>query len=173
MQASETFFGLTSTGWTAVGSIVSAISIVFLVVYNVVFLMVTIQGMKVQIAGIKVQVSGILYSGCPVLTLREDDEGNFSIYNCGQGPALMAQWGYGRSIPEVKVLHRLDDNIIPAHETRSINIDMEFARPYGVILFAYGVTNDRFVTSISWPAGASERRVHFGTYDGEMPRELL
>jgi hypothetical protein len=135
--------------------------------------MATIKGIEVQINGIKLQLSGILFSGCPVLTLRKNPDGNYSIYNCGQGPALMAQWGYGRSIPETKVLQRLDDNIIPAGDSREIEIDLEFARVYGVTLFAYGVTNDKFVTSISWSSESNERRVHFGTYEGDMPRELL
>ena len=172
MQTAETFWGLTATGWTAIGSTASAVSILILVIFNVTTLNASIAGLKIQVEGIKLQLAGVLYSGCPVLILRKSREGNYSIYNCGQGPALMAQWGYGRSIPEAKVQHRLNDNIIPAGDSRSIDIDMQIGRAKGIILFAYSLTNDKFVTSISWPNDSDERRVHFGTYDGEMPSDL-
>ena len=115
------------------------------------------------------QVDGIVYSYCPVLTIRKDEKGNDTIHNCGQGPALMVQWGYGQSMPEAKVLKRLGDNIIPAGESQPVEVDWELARNSGLILFAYSVTNDKFVTTIKWPVGGDERLVHFGLYLGESP----
>jgi len=173
MQSPDAFWGLTATAWAAVGSIASAVSILILVFFNLTSLRTSAKGLHLQIGAIKVQLATILYSGCPVLILKKDPDGKHSIFNCGQGPALMAQWGYGRSIPDCKVLHRLDDNIIPAGDSRHIVLDMQIAKASGIILFAYSVTNDKFVTCISWPSDSNERRVHFGTYDGEMPHELL
>lgn len=98
MQTPEMFLGLTATGWTAIGSIAGALSILILSIYNYTFLRVAVRGIGAQVSGVQVQlksmefqVRGIVFSGCPVLTLRKDQEGDFSIYNCGQGPALMAQ----------------------------------------------------------------------------------
>jgi hypothetical protein len=172
MQTPDTFLGLSGTGWTGVGSIISALSIVVLVMFNLFYLKVAVQGIKAQVQGIKAQLLGIeagLFSGCPVLTLRNERDGGFSIYNCGQGPALMAQWAYGKSIPESTVESRLDDNIIPAGDSRPINLDLDRARNTGLLLFAYSVTNDKFLTTIKWPKLGGDRFVHFGTYKGELP----
>jgi hypothetical protein len=165
MQTPDTFLGLSATGWTGIGSIVSALSIVVLVTYNLFYLKVTVQGIKAQLLSIEAG----LFSGCPVLTLRNERDGGFSIYNCGQGPALMAQWGYGKSIPESTVENRLDDNIIPAGESRPITLDLDRAKNTGLLLFAYSVTNDKFLTTIKWPKLYGERVVHFGIYNGELP----
>jgi hypothetical protein len=170
MQTNEMFLGLTATGWTVVGSIAGALSILVLTIYNYLYIRTAIRGIQMQIEGVDVQmkamelqVDGILFSSCPVLTIRKDREGNDVIYNCGQGPALMVQWGYGQSIPETKILKRLDDNIIPAGDSQTIEVDWELARRSGLILTAYGVTNDRFVTKMAWPHGGIERVVDFGT----------
>jgi hypothetical protein len=173
MAQPDLFWGLTATGWTAIGSMAGAVSILTLVIFNIATLQAAIKGLRIQIEGIRFQVQGIVFSGCPVLILRQNINGSYSIINCGQGPALMAQWGYGRSVLDTKVLRRLDDNIIPAGDSRNIVLDMRTAKASGITLFAYSVTNDKFVTSISWPGESDERRVHFGIYDGEMPRELL
>ncbi len=165
MQTTDTFLGLTGTGWTGIGSIVSALSIVVLVTFNIFYLKITIQGIKAQLLSIK---AGLL-SGSPVLTLRNERDGGFSIYNCGQGPALMAQFAYGESIPESTVESRLDDNIIPAGGSHPIKLDLDRARNKGLLLFAYSVTNDKYLTTIKWPKQGGERFVHFGIYDGELP----
>ena len=173
MQQPEIFWGLSATGWTAVGSIAGAASILILVIFNITTLGTAIQGLRVQIEGIKFQIHGIVFSGCPVLVLRQDREGAYSVHNCGQGPGFMAQWGYGSSVTDAKILHRLDDNIIPAGDHRKIPLDVSIARTDGIVLFAYGVTNDKFVTSISWPNDSPERRVHFGIFQGDLPGEIL
>jgi hypothetical protein len=165
MQIPDTFLGLSGTAWTGVGSIISALSIVVLVMYNLFYLKVAIQGIKAQMLIIEAG----LFSGCPVLALRNERDGGFSIYNCGQGPALMAQWAYGKSIPESTVEVRIDDNIIPAGDSRPINLDLDRARSTGLLLFAYSVTNDKYLTTIKWPNLSGERLVHFGTYKGELP----
>jgi len=165
MQTPDTFLGLSGTAWTGVGSIISALSIVVLVIYNLFYLQVAIQGIKAQLLSIEAG----LFSGCPVLTLRNERDGGFSIYNCGQGPALMAQWAYGKSIPESTVESRLDDNIIPVGDSRPINLDLNRARSTGLLLFAYSVTNDKYLTTIKWSKLGEERFVHFGMYKGEMP----
>jgi hypothetical protein len=173
MQIPDTFLGLTGTGWTGIGSIVSALSILVLVTFNIFYLNVAVQGTKVAIHGIKAQLLSIetaLYSWCPVLTLRNECDGGFSIFNCGQGPALMAQFAYGESIPESTVESRLQDNIIPAGDSRSIDLDMDRAKKTGLLLFAYSVTNDMYLTTIKWPKmSGTERFVHFGTYKSELP----
>jgi hypothetical protein len=66
-------------------------------------------------------------------------------------------------------MERLDDNIIPAGDSRHIKLDLDSAQAHGIILFAYSITNDKFVTTIAWPKEGAERFVHFGTYDGELP----
>ena len=154
-----------------------ALSILILSIYNYAYLRAALRGIEVQVRGIDVQiksmelqVNGIIFSCCPVLTIRKDKEGCFSIYNCGQGPALMVQWGCGHTIPEAKVMARLDDNITPAGESRPVEVDWELARNSGLILFANSVTNDRFVTKIAWPKGSSERLVCFETYEGLMKK---
>ena len=141
MQTPETFLGLSGTGWTGVGSIISALSIMVLVMFNLFYLKLEVQGIKAQLLGIKAS----LFSGCPVLMLRNECDGRYSIYNCGQGPALMAQWAYGKSIPESTV------------------------ESTGLLLFAYSVTNDKYLTTIKWPKLGGEKYVHFGTYKGELP----
>jgi len=165
MQTPETFLGLSGTGWTGVGSIISALSIMVLVMFNLFYLKLEVQGIKAQLLGIKAS----LFSGCPVLMLRNECDGRYSIYNCGQGPALMAQWAYGKSIPESTVESRLDNNIIPAGDSRPINLDLDRARNTGLLLFAYSVTNDKYLTTIKWPKLGGEKYVHFGTYKGELP----
>jgi hypothetical protein len=165
MQTPDMFLGLSGTGWTGVGSMISALSILVLVILNLFNQNVAIQGIKAQLLSIEAG----LFSGCPVLTLRIERNGSFSIYNCGQGPALMAQWGYGKSIPESSVESRLDDNIIPAGDYRPINLDLDRAKNTGILLFAYSVTNDKYLTTIKWSNLGEERFVHFGTYKGELP----
>jgi hypothetical protein len=165
MQTPDMFLGLSGTGWTGVGSIISALSIMVLVILNLFNQNVAIQGIKAQLLSIEAG----LFSGCPVLTLRRERDGGFGIYNCGQGPALMAQWAYGQSVPECHVESRLDDNIIAAGDSRLINLDLDRARSTGLLLFAYSVTNDKFLTTIKWPKLGGERLVHFGTYKGELP----
>jgi len=81
----------------------------------------------------------------------------------------MAQWAYGESAPESTVEDRLDDNIIPAGDFRPINLDLDRARSTGLLLFAYSVTNDQFLTTIKWPRTGGERYVHFGIYRGKLP----
>lgn len=165
MNTPDTFLGLSGTVWTGIGSLISAVSILFLVVYNLVFLKVAIQGIKAQLVGIEAG----LFPVCPVLTIRSEHGGVFSIHNCGQGPALMAQWAYGESVSEATVVSWLDDNIIPAGDTRPIILDMARARKSGILLFAYSVTNDKYLTTIKWPNASGERFVHFGIYKGELP----
>jgi len=165
MQTPDTFLGLSGTGWTGVASIISALSIVALVMYNQSYLTAAVQGIKAQLLGIEAG----LFSACPVLTLRKEHDGRFSVYNCGQGPALMAQWAYGESAPESTVEDRLDDNIIPAGDFRPINLDLDRARSTGLLLFAYSVTNDQSFTTIKWPRTGGERYVHFGIYRGKLP----
>jgi hypothetical protein len=165
MQIPETFLGLNATAWTGVGSIVSALSITLLVLFNIFFLKVAVHGIQTQLLGIEAG----LFSGCPVLTLRSEHDGGFSIFNCGQGPALMAQWAYGESIPKATVEARLNDNIIPVGKSRPINLELDRARKAGVLLFAYSVTNDKYLTTIKWSKWGDERLVHFGIYKGELP----
>jgi hypothetical protein len=152
---------------------------VVLVVFNIFYLKVAVQGTKVALQGANVALGGVkaqlvsleagFFSGCPVLALRNERDGGFSIYNCGQGPALMAQWAYGESIPESTVESRLDDNIIAAGDFRPIKLDLDRARNTGLLLFAYSVTNDKYLTTIKWPKLGGERFVHFGSYEGELP----
>ncbi len=169
MQTPDLFLGLTATGWTAIGSIAGALSILTLCIYNYAYLSAALRGIEVQLKSMEFQVDGIIYSYCPVLTIRKDQKGNDVLHNCGQGPALMVQWGYGQSPLEASVSKRQDDNIIPAGDSQPIAVDWELARSSGLILFAYSVTNDKFVTTIKWPAGGGERYVHFGPYEGELP----
>jgi hypothetical protein len=100
---------------------------------------------SIALKDLELTMAGIEFSTCPVLTLRKESDESYSIQNCGQGPAIMAQWGYGQSVMEAKgrAHERLDDNIIPAGATRRINLDMNIARFSGVLLFAYSVTNDK------------------------------
>jgi hypothetical protein len=84
----------------------------------------------------------------------------------------MVQWGYGQSIPEAKVLKRLEDNIIPAGDSHLVDVDWELAKSSGLILTAYGVTNDRFFTKMVWSHGGIERIVDFGTYEGKKKNKL-
>jgi hypothetical protein len=123
---------------------------------------------SIALKGLELSMAGLEFSTCPVLTLRKEADESYRLENCGQGPAIMAQWGYGKSISETKVFERLHDNIIPAGATRSINLDMNIARVYGVMLFAYSVTNDKFTTSIKWVDG-DMMIVYFAPYSGEMP----
>jgi hypothetical protein len=120
--------------------------------------------------GFEVTLAGIQFSTCPVLTLKKERDGGYSMQNCGQGPALMAQWGYGQSVTETKAYERLDDNIIPAGATRTINLDMNIARVSGVMLFAYSVTNDKYTTSIKWVDG-NMMIVYFAPFAGELPND--
>lgn len=82
----------------------------------------------------------------------------------------MAQWGYGKSVSEVvsRESLRLPDNIIRADSTRPITLDMNIARVSGVLLFAYSVTNDKYITIIKWVDG-DMMIVNFETYSGPMP----
>jgi hypothetical protein len=171
MQAPDVFLGLTATGWTAVGSIVGGLSILILTIYNYAYLGAALRGINVQVKALEFQVHGIVFSNCPVLIIRTDDEQNSFIHNCGLGPAFMVQWGYGHSVLEIAVLERLEDNVIPAGDSRPAEIDWELARNSGLILFAYGVTNDRFVTKMAWSKDGIERFVHFGTYEGKLKNE--
>lgn len=125
----------------------------------------------VALKAVEFSVKGILFATCPVLTLRRRLDGGYGIENCGRGPAIMVQWGYGSSVPVTKVLERIDDNIIPAGAMRPINLDLAIARVSGVQLFAYGPTNDKYVTSIRWQDD-SETIVHFGPYEGKLKNEV-
>ena len=53
MQTPDTFLGLSGTGWTGVASIISALSIVALVMYNQSYLTAAVQGIKAQLLGIE------------------------------------------------------------------------------------------------------------------------
>jgi hypothetical protein len=128
------------------------------------------QSSSIALKGLKLNMAAISFSTCPVLTLRKRPDGNYCIQNCGQGPAIMAQWGYGQTVNEAKAHERLDDNIIPAGDTRPINLDLNIAHASGVLLFAYSVTNDKYTTSIKWVDG-DMMIVYFAPYDGIMPND--
>jgi hypothetical protein len=171
MQTPEMFHGLTATGWTAIGSIVGALSILILTIYNYAYLSAAFSGIRVQLKALELQVNGIVFSSCPVLIMRRDEQGNDFIQNVGQGPAFMVQWGYGLSVLEIHINNRLEDNIIPAGDSRPAEVDWKLARNSGLVLFAYGVTNDKFVTKMAWSKDGVERYVHFGTYEGKLRNE--
>lgn len=82
----------------------------------------------------------------------------------------MAQWGYGLSVMECKTCEQLDDNIIPPEAVRPIKLDMDIARVTGVLLFAYAVTNDKYITSIKWVDGEM-MIVYFSHYVGDVPND--
>jgi uncharacterized protein YoxC len=92
MQILDIFLGLTATGWTAIGSIVGALSIMILSIYNYAYLRTAIRGIQMQIKGIDVQmkamefqVDGIVFSSCPVLTIRKDRKETMLFIIAGKG----------------------------------------------------------------------------------------
>lgn len=128
------------------------------------------KNLELMLSSSAISMKGLELASCPVLTLRMDEDGKYRIHNCGKGPALMAQWGYGKSIADSKAQQRLPDNIIPADVSRPIALDIKTAHVSGVLLFAYSVTNDKYITTVRWVDG-DMMIVNFEHYTGPMPKE--
>lgn len=63
---------------------------------------VSVRSVEIMHDAYSASLKSLELASCPVLTLRLEPSGAYSIQNCGKGPALMAQWAYGKTIVDSK-----------------------------------------------------------------------